>query len=52
MKAVFILLAALLFCWWMLRREEDPGIIVNAIAALGAAAGFILICLMVFHICG
>ena len=52
MKAVFIVIAALLFAWWMYQKEDDPHIVLNAVAAVCFSLAFMFICLLVMQICG
>jgi len=52
MKACLYAFLAALFLDWIIRQQDEPEIIRNALYALGAVAGFILVCLGVFELCG
>ena len=52
MKAYLYAFLAALFLYWIIDQQEEPEIIFNALYALGAVAGFILVCLGVFELCG
>lgn len=51
MSSVIIFACALLFARWIIDETEDPQILYNALVALGAVLGFILLCLGVFELC-
>ena len=51
MKAVLIVIAALLFAWWMYQKDDDPEIGINAAAAVCFALAFLFICITVMQIC-
>ena len=52
MKAYLYTFLAAAFLTWILDQMDDPQIIYNALYALGAILGFILVCLGVFELCG
>lgn len=52
MTAYLYTFLAAMFLYWIIRQQEEPEIILNALAALGAVCGFILACLGVFELCG
>lgn len=52
MKAVMIVIAALLFAWWMYQKEDDPQIGINAAIAVCFSLAFLFLCLLVMQLCG
>ena len=52
MKAYLYFFLAALFLHWIIEQQEEPEILRNALYALGAMVGFILVCLGVFELCG
>ena len=52
MKAYLYAFLAAMFLSWIIDQQEEPDILRNALYALGAVAGFILVCLGVFELCG